>query len=756
MVILFTPGELLKKFSVLHLLHIRKEGAKIDYTVSGISRKEVEQHYATLPDEARATLMHFQSGQTEKFLKETEQRYKTQKAGVSRQVFLTQSVHRQLHRQFSQLKPFFGNLKCYHKIRKGESQSVQLLPCVFRSEKPHLRFSLPIEEGLYSITTCVGIGAVFYPLHAFTRSLFFLQKDNEYFLLSFNDYQILEWLQENLKSGLEHTLFVNKILPRLEEDYTVNRNGLLDEKKIESLPLCRVLLSELNNAFLLLTPQWLYDGLVVEGPWKEKQEVAFGGERVIINRHHEQEQQFIHLLSSLHPNFATQRNGYFYLSFAEARKKQWFANAFHQLLEQDVEVVGMDMLHHFRYSPHKAETSVSVQREEGTYVYLHLSVRFGKETIPLPLLQKTLMAGQRAVVLKEGSLGVFSDEWLAEYATVVKHGRLQKGEWQVSRFLFFEERNNPAWKPCTKEEWRKLWKKWQTAPEPLFALPLTIKATLRPYQHKGFEWLALLSQIEAGACLADDMGLGKTLQTITFLAWYSQHHPDRQHLIVCPTSLLYNWQQELKKFAPAIRTAVFHGLDSKSAEPAAQVVITSYGTLRNRSDVLLSKNYGVAVIDESHNIKNPSAQITRTVQELQADFRIALSGTPVVNNTFDLYSQLSFAIPGLLGSREFFKREYADNIDRFGDEGRIKTLQQLTGPFILRRTKEQVATDLPSKTETVLWCEMSAAQEELYNEVKEQVRGNLLLEIKNNGLQRSKLSVLQGLLKLRQICNHPL
>ena len=164
----------------------------------------------------------------------------------------------------------------------------------------------------------------------------------------------------------------------------------------------------------------------------------------------------------------------------------------------------------------------------------------------------------------------------------------------------------------------------------------------------------------------------------------------------------------------------------------------------------------MAVLDESHNIKNPSAQITGVVQQLNAQVRIALSGTPVINNTFDLYSQLSYSLPGMFGSREFFKREYADPIDRNHDEEKIKTLQKLTAPFILRRTKEQVATDLPSKTESILWCSMGNEQQRLYNEIQEQVKSNLFTGIQKDGLGKSKMAVIQGLLKLRQICNSPM
>jgi superfamily II DNA or RNA helicase len=759
--LLLVPEELFRNYIVLQSLHIQKTDKGISYTVADIGRRELQQYYSSLPDEARAHILKFQPELITNHIKETELRLKKQKAGVSIRSFLTQSVHRHLHQQFGELRPFYSGLKSYHKILKPGTKIYQTLPCRFSTERPRLQFEVVATAALFSLEARLGIGESLHDITAFSRTAFFLQKDNEYFLLSFKDYQTLEWLATALgeSGGLPQAAFAEKVLARIEGDYTVNRNGLLEEKSLEVLPTCRVLFSELNNAFLLMTPQWLYDGLLVEGSWKEKHEITLNGERLIINRHRQTEEEFVQLLSSLHANFLSQRNGYYYLSFADAQKKQWFIKTYYRLLEMNVEVAGMDLLKHFRYSAHKPETEVSVSSELGSFVRLHMTVRFGKEAVSLTTLQKALYAGQRAIVLKDGSLGILGDEWQQKYATLLKHGRIHEKELHVSKFLAFGEQKEAAdgvpWEPSVKEGWKEQWRQWQTVPEPIFALPPTVKATLRPYQQKGFEWLVLLSQAGAGACLADDMGLGKTLQTICFLAWYSQQHPGQRQIIVCPTSLLYNWQGELQKFAPDLKAEVCHGATRSTINPDTRVLITTYGTLRSNSEWLLSRQFGVAVIDESHNIKNPSAQITRITHQLEAEVRIALSGTPVVNNTFDLYSQLSFALPGLLGSREFFKREYADPIDRYGDEAKIKALQRLTAPFILRRTKEQVATDLPPKTEAVLWCTMSARQEELYGEIKEQVRSNLFMDIKSNGLNKSKLAVLQGLLKLRQVCNDP-
>jgi SNF2 family DNA or RNA helicase len=311
-------------------------------------------------------------------------------------------------------------------------------------------------------------------------------------------------------------------------------------------------------------------------------------------------------------------------------------------------------------------------------------------------------------------------------------------------------------KQVIKKDWWQRWQQWQLPGEISYAVPSGIQAVLRPYQHKGFEWMVLLAEAGAGACLADDMGLGKTLQTICFIAHQLEKNPAEKHLIICPSSLLYNWEQELKKFAPYLSCTVYHGPQrsfENMREGDHQIVITTYGTMRADIDKIAAISFGVAVIDESHNIKNPSALITRAVNQINTNTRIALSGTPVMNNTFDLYAQLSFLLPGMFGSREFFKREYADAIDRDHDADKIKALQKLTAPFILRRTKEQVAKDLPEKIESILWCEMGVDQKLAYESIKENVRNNIFLDIKEKGLNSGKLSVIIGLLKLRQVCN---
>ena len=761
--LLLLPGEIIDTHTIIASIHIIKTAKSIDLDVHELSARELRIFYPILPKQVKDCLLPFCWERIFETQQAAKQRISQRKAGVSTSITIRNAMIRHLHELLQTLKPYTGMVKWYHKINQGQGK-YKTAPCVFSTFKPLLNFEVTKDSTGLVLNSMVVLNGAAYDLKSFVRYSFLLESKNEYFILSFKDYQTIEWLAESDRGKFANdpTGFSQVILSRLEEDYVVNRNNLFSKKEVRNVPLNRLMLSELSNSFLMLTPQWVYDGFMVEGPYKETFETVAEGEVIAIYRHKEEEQKFVELLQSLHPNFVNQRNGYYYLPFADAQKKQWFLKAYHKMLDLGIELTGMDMLQHFRYSGYRAETVVTVKSEVHNKVLLELTVHFGPEKIELHSLQKMLLAGQKAVLLKDSSLGVLSDEWMQQYSTIIKHGKINKDEIEVAKFMAISEQQSviekQVLKPLVKEQWWQKWQQWQNGKESLYTLPAAVKATLRPYQQKGFEWLTLLAEAGAGACLADDMGLGKTLQTICFLAHHIQFNPTSTNIIVCPSSLIYNWQQELQKFTPGISSIVYHGA-SRNADDLngdTQVIITSYGTIRVDAPVLLAKTYGVAVIDESHNIKNPSAQITTVVCMIDAATRIALSGTPVVNNTFDLYAQLNFALPGMFGSKDFFKREYADAIDRNHDEEKIKLLQKLTAPFILRRTKEQVARDLPDKTEMILWCNMHRDQQDLYNEIKDQIRSSLFLDIKNNGLGKSKLAVIQGMLKLRQVCNSPL
>jgi len=763
--LLLSPHRLLETSILLQTLRIIKNNTSLNYEVGDMNPGELKSMFPNWPKEVLTVFREFGRETIDEIRKEIRQRYTKQKAGMPFDVYSKQALLRYYHQLFERVKPFAPLAKWYHSKQLNGNKHYSTAPCIFSTYRPRLQFKVEKTTSGLEVKTLIDLNGQLYEIGLFSRQLFFLESRNEYFLLSFRDHQTLEWLdgQDPQQYAAQPAALAEHILSHLEKDYTVNRNNLFDQQEIESVPVNRVLLSELNNTFLMLTPQWLYEGFVVEGPFQESLDILHNGESYKIKRNKEQEQQFLQLLESLHANFPKQINGYYYLSFDEAQKKQWFLKAYHKLLTSDIELVGMDMLKHFRFSSQQVVTDLKILREEDNKIVLGLSIMFGKEEIALIDLQKILWAGQRAVMLKDGSLGILGDDWLKQYAAIIKHGKVDKKEITIARWMAITEQSSSREVQMLslsfQKEWWQRWQTWQSASTELFTVPSLVKANLRPYQQKGYEWMRLLAEAGAGGCLADDMGLGKTLQAICFLVSEVEKDPLAKHIIICPSSLIYNWQQELEKFAPSVNAIVYHGNQRKTEQlqdQSVQVVITSYGTFRADAGNLLAMTYGAAIIDESHNIKNPSAQITRTVSTLQANIVFALSGTPVVNNTFDLYSQLNVVLPGMFGSREFFKREYADAIDKFGDEEKIQALQKLTAPFILRRTKEQVATDLPEKTETILWCHMPAGQRELYEQIKGQVRGSLFLDIQNQGFAKSKLAVIQGILKLRQICNSPM
>ena len=765
-VLLLSPHRMLTDHQVLESLHIIKEKGKTDYIACKPDLDEVKEYYAHLAKPAKEALVCF----TREGIREIKEgiKKKSEKQQVKEEeydAFFQKSITRRLHELFEPLKTQAAQVKWYHKT-PTESGSFQSAPCTYSPLRPMLQFEVTeTEEQELLLQGFVFMNGQRLPLSDYTRHQFLLEKDNEYYLLTYTDYQNLEWLRlMPHKASLKgRKAFEENVLARLQNDYTVKRNLLQTGAKLEIIPQNRIVLSEIHPSYLVFTPQWQYDDLIATGPWQESVSVTIKGQTSQVMRHQQTETAFLQLLEGMHEGFARQKNGYYYISFEEARKKQWFLKVYHRLLELDVQVVGMDMLQHFRYSSFKVATDANIIKQETNTVTVQMVVRFGKEEISLSELQKLLYAGQHMVLLKDTSLGILDDEWLQQYSTLLKHGKITKNQVTVSRWLAFSEQNVPqerqVLKPVIDAGWWQKWEQWQQSSGTLYPLPEGIQANLRPYQQKGYEWLALLSEAGAGACLADDMGLGKTLQTICFLALQSQLNPAARHLIVCPSSLLFNWQQELRKFAPHLRSVVHYGPSRQMQQITnknVQVLITSYGTVRADIEALQAIPFMVVALDESHHIKNPSAQITRAVNQLQGGFGLALSGTPVMNNTFDLYAQMNFLLPGMFGNREFFKREYADAIDRGQDEVKIKALHKLTSPFLLRRTKQQVAADLPPKTETVLWCTMKPEQRSLYEEIRDRIKSSVFQDIEKDGLGKSTMALLQGMLRLRQLCNSPL
>ncbi|WP_378182208.1 DEAD/DEAH box helicase [Aquimarina sp. SS2-1] len=304
-----------------------------------------------------------------------------------------------------------------------------------------------------------------------------------------------------------------------------------------------------------------------------------------------------------------------------------------------------------------------------------------------------------------------------------------------------------------------------------------LKATLRPYQEEGVKWLVKHNQNQLGACLADDMGLGKTLQTIATLVFIKEQlTPETEApktieldlfsnpleiktylkaLIVLPSSLVFNWAQEILKFAPHLTITLYTGSDRKKIIPYLEtydIILTTYTTLSKDISILKKTNFTYLITDESQQIKNKESKIFKAINEINTSNKISLSGTPIENSLSDLWSQMEFINPGMLGSYPFFKDHFKIPIEKYQNEDRISELKTLIDPFILRRTKEQVAKDLPKISEQIIYTEMLSAQEKAYESQKSAAR-NLLLGI--DMVSTNKIHILNTLTKLRQLANHP-
>ncbi|MFN8284243.1 MAG: DEAD/DEAH box helicase [Chitinophagales bacterium] len=759
------PENCMSYFDIFSILVVEKNDKFTNFHKEKLDANKLNSLYKKLDPKAYQTFDKFTTEHIKFRLSEQTKIFKKQQSGSSLENYLQKAFTREIYESAKELLSVQENTAVYHRIINPKTGNYLITNCRFSESKPVLSFEvIQLISGTLAVQVFVEIDNEKTEISHFNHHVFLLEKENVYYFLNIEDAIFLSTLEKLplAKYGADPALFMQHVVKRIEQKYTIDKHDFFEKKIIETTPVNCVYLSEVNSgSFLMITPQWKYDDISVEGSFNDVHETTINGEIYCVQRNQQAETDFVKDIKNTHPNFAKQMNSYFYLPFDEAKKKNWFLKFYHQLLDKNIELIGMDMLQHFRYSPFPVETNFEQIQTLQNLITAKLSVSFGEEKVPLNELQKTLFNHQRSVLLKDNSIGILDDDWMAQYATIIKHSKIDKDNITIPKWLLMQTEEISKLqqlKFVIDNNWWQKWKTWQQIDEQLYELPTSINATLRAYQHKGYEWLRLLSEMGAGACLADDMGLGKTIQTICFIASQYEKNPDDKFIIVCPSSLIYNWKTELEKFFPTIKTYVHYGAQRKFDnffKEDAHILITPYSTLRVDVELIKSIFWNTIVLDESHNIKTLYAQATKAVYEVIAKNKIALSGTPIMNNTFDLYAQLNYLLPSFLGTQEFFRNEYALPIDRNRSQEKMDALAKLTAPFILRRTKQQVATDLPEKTELTLWCEMNSEQREAYETIKSQIKKSIFLNIKNEGLGKSKLSILQGIIKLRQICCSP-
>lgn len=387
-------------------------------------------------------------------------------------------------------------------------------------------------------------------------------------------------------------------------------------------------------------------------------------------------------------------------------------------------------------------------------------LEIGDEVVPLPKVLQALRKGERVVKLGDGTLGLLPEAWVRRVAMLTNMGDAEEDRvrfresqgWIVNALL--ADRENVSFDAAFVALREKLAS--FDGIKPGFE-PAGFRGELRVYQRQALGWFRFLREFGLGGCLADDMGLGKTVQVLAMLEELrTTPGPHGGALVVAPRSVVYNWIREAERFSPELRVLEYAGGDRDRLLGTLQdhdLIVTSYGVLRRDAHELTEHEFDYVILDEAQSVKNPNSKTAKCARLLRAKHRLALTGTPIENHIFDLWSLFEFLNPGMLGSSTAFQRLLEPAADGHADER--ATLASALRPFLLRRTKAQVATELPERTEQTLFCSMGPDQRAVYDELLGYYRASLLARVDRDGLASSKMHVLEALLRLRQAACDP-
>lgn len=559
--------------------------------------------------------------------------------------------------------------------------------------------------------------------------------------------------------------FVNQFVTPYSLRYQVELVGLKEptaSKLLEPVQACLYLRDNAAGQ-LELIPVFKYRFQDFEAEFAaggSGQVVHFDQNQVVTSyRNSNWEEQLLGVLTDLHPTFELQQaEAGLSLSFKEALQGGWFSALAHRAEQAGWVLLGAQQLQHFKFTLEKPKFAATVSSGIDWFD-LNLVLEFGKEKVSFKRIKQAILNNQNYVVLSDGSFGMLPEEWVRQFAPLMRVGREDKttGLRLTKAQLPLLADSNLSLPSQTRDWLHALERLANQQDIPEFDPPLGDEFELRPYQQQGYNWLSFHHEMGTGALLADDMGLGKTLQMLALIAANVEAYPDARHLVVVPTSLLFNWDREARRFFPQLEVGYYYGpgRNPQKAEThfkGKNLILTTYGTVRSDIGTLADYQFDAVILDESQAIKNPDAAVSKAVKQLKAPHRYAMSGTPVENRPSDVYSQLEFLNPGLLGTHEQFRTAYATAIERNNDRERAKELQKLIKPFILRRTKEQVAKDLPAKTEMVISTNLTREQQVVYDQVRTEIRAEILKVMQEAGRTQANFLLLTGLTKLRQIC----
>jgi non-specific serine/threonine protein kinase len=626
-------------------------------------------------------------------------------------------------------------------------------------------FKVAFHDGKYEMEAWVKLSGYHAPVTAnmASGSLLFLYSDNLYLWQKTEDVNLVDRFLSKGKlvfSKEEWPEQLRKFILPLTKDYVVDFDPSLVSEIREGDPEKRIVLQEKGD-YLVFQPLFSYKGFETKPGGKDDLIIPAGDKVMIVHRARDKETAFMQKLELLHSNFIRPEGGnQLALKGNDVLKNNWFFLFVDAMKEMKVPVYGFEALKNFRFNTAKPQTKIHISSNTDWFD-ARVDIVFGDQKVTIADVKKALANRQQFVPLNDGTLGILPEEWIKKYSLLFRVGEGKQDQLRLSKYHMsvidelYEERNEEELVVQLEEKYDslRLFNKIKEIP-----VPAHLEHVLRPYQEHGFHWINYLRDIGWGGILADDMGLGKTVQALSYLHYFREHTGKLNALVVCPTTLMFNWENEIRKFTPSLTYQIHHGADrakNKDFFTNTEVIITTYGTLRSDIKMLVDIPFDYVILDESQAIKNPASKVTKAAGLLRSKNRLCMSGTPLQNNTFDIFAQMNFLNPGMLGSIEFFRQEFSIPIDKFGEQDRKDHLRKILYPFILRRTKEQVAKDLPEKIETILYCEMEDEQRNIYEAYRNDFRDKILGTIESQGINRSQLTILQGLMKLRQICDSP-
>ena len=604
------------------------------------------------------------------------------------------------------------------------------------------------------------------------KSELFIRRGQDLYLIkNWNYLRTLSYFRKNHNKLIIHQsqfdAFQARFLVPLENVISINYSyvkkatrAIIKQTQLAAVRAKRIYLTDSEN-YIHITPIIEYGQ--VEIPILSKRKLLTidqTGNSFEIPRDEELEISFLGQIIRLHKDFEYQLGGdFFYLHKSQFLENDWFLNAFEAWNEAELEIHGFQELTKLKLVPKSMK--VSVQIISGIdWFETKAHIKVGDNRVRLKEIQRSIIQKSRYVKLGDGQLALLPQQWLERFSAFFQEGELVDNVIRIPKTSYqfidewFEAEEIDSDVRMQIEDLKEKITHFERIPE--IELPKEFQTELRHYQREGYHWLHFLNDFGFGGILADDMGLGKTIQVLAYLSKKDEVQKG-VHLIVVPTSLVFNWKDEIAKFTPHLRVLDLHGtkrIKSVQHFEKFDILLSTYGTLLSDIRYLKDFVFDTIILDEGQAIKNPDSKRYKTVRLLQSKQRFVLTGTPIENNTLDIYSILSFCNPGMFGSLKQFKDHFAFPIDKFQDSQRAKELQKRIHPFLLRRTKKQVATELPEKTEMVVYCEMDHEQRRVYDVYKTELKEYLMSEPDFTDGQHS-MHVLAGLTKLRQICNSP-